>query len=313
MSLSANLVTTTPAGLAESSHFSNHRFDNYSSWLDREVRAKLRKRGEGQGYGYPIPRAPAPVKKEKPFYVQECSMTSGLLVQRRYNQAANLPFPLDAVRTDPYHYPNQQGVEEEHHFEDRRARSQHIDPTRRKDLPRDKVLRDAVPEEMIKNMMLAQVKDMKQAAMIDPGIQQILFDPKMRPTAESVRELNVDFSCVDLPAKEIPEKEKTRASPSLPPKPAGKPTGKEWSWCLGGRKPLTPPDHGDWKLHKSNSLPGTLAGRSLLSHQVGKYPGAFHGSTHNPAEINSRMRGGRNAAEGCAGTFPNLETRPGAY
>lgn len=296
-----SITTKTDVGLRESNLYAHHRFDNHSAWLDRELRNKRRVRGEPQGHGFPVPRAPAPPRHERPFFVQECGMTSGKLLTRRYDQTES-SFKFDDGRSDPYHYPNHLRVEEHQHFEDRRARSQHIEPSRRKELPRDQVLRDAVPEEMVKNIIMANYKDMKVKP--DPEVLKIQFDPNIRLPPETVRDLNVDLSCCDLPAREKPiESSRLRATTG---------SGKDWGWCLGGRRPLTPPDHGDVHMHKSTSLPGTLGGRSLLSHQVGVDPGAFHGTTFIAGEAHGRMRGGRNARSGAAGTFPEREKRPGA-
>lgn len=235
--------------------------------------------------------------------VQEYGFTSGLLLNRKYDQLET-SFKLEKVRTDPYHYPNQFSVEESQHFEDRRARSQHIDPTRRKELPRDQVLKDAVPEEMIQNTIMANYKDMKQH--IDPDILNILLDPNVRPEPKSVKELNVDLSCVELPAREqrvIDTHKFNTATRKLR-------EGKDWTWCLGGRKPMAPRDDFDPKLHRSTSE-GTIGGRSLLAHQPGVSPGPFYGTTHIAKESNPRVRGGTNALLGFAGTFPARELRPG--
>lgn len=225
-------------------------------------------------------------------------MTSGKLLTRRYDQTET-SYKLDKDRSDPYHYPNHLRVEEDQHYEDRRARSQHIDPTRRKELPRDQVLKDAVPEEMVKNIIMANYKDMKVKP--DPDVLAIQFDPDLRLQKETVRELNVDLSCCDLPAREKPIESSRKIETTR--------SGKDWGWCLGGRKPLEPPDHGCVEMHKSTSLPGTLGGRSLLSHQVGEEPGSFHGTTFIANDNDPRMRGGRNARNNFAGTFPSRETR----
>lgn len=299
------MVKNTEVALKDSSVFNHHRFDNYGAWLDRELRNKRRVRGEPEGFGFAVPRPPAPARKEKPFMVQEVSMTSGLLVTRRYVQK-DTDYPIDTLRSDPYHYPNHLQVQEEGHYEDRRARSQHIDPRVREknEIPRDKVLREAVPDEMVKNIIMSGMKDMKYK--VDPDVLKIQFDPNIRPQKETVRELNVDLSCVDLPAKEKPES--TSASSRLPPGHLG----RDWKWCLGGRKPIPPPDHGDVNIHRTQSLPGTLSGKSLLRHQSGATPGPFHGSTYRSNQTPSmRVRGGQNAIDGFSGTFPNTEVRPG--
>jgi len=300
------MVKKTEVGLKDSSLFDHHRFDNYGAWLDRELRNKRQAMGKAGGFGFAVPRPPAPARKEKPFVVQETSMTSGLLVKRRYAQK-DTDYPLDAVRSDPYHFPNHLNVEDEMHYEDRRARSQHIDPRVREklEIPRDKALREAVPEEMVQNIIMSNVKDMKYK--VDPDVLAIQFDPNIRPQRETVRKLNVDLSCVDLPAKEKPES--TSAASRIPPGHL-----RDWKWCLGGRKPLAPPDHGDVNIHKSQSLPGTLSGKSLLNHQSGAVPGPFHGSTFKARDLSEgalRIRGGKHAADGFSGTFPNREIRPG--
>jgi hypothetical protein len=293
------ITTKTDIGLAESSFFNRHRFDNHSSWLDRELRNKRRLRGDPLGHGFAVPREPAPARKEKPFVTQEYSMTSGLLLNRRYAQR-DTDYRLETLRSDPHHFPNHLQVTDEMHYEDRRARSQHIDPRVRalNEIPRDRALRDAVPEEMVQNIIKAGMASAK--VELDPVVMGIQFDPDIRPQKESVKQLNVDLSCCDLPAKEKPD-----LSSSAPRQ------GRDWGWCLGGRRPLTPPNHGDMRMHRSTSVPGTLSGKSLLSHQKGSFPGPFHGTAYIPSETNQRMRGGRNAENGMAGTFPDREKRPG--
>jgi hypothetical protein len=316
-------VTKTDIGLKESIFFNHHRFDNHSSWLDREIRNKRRLRGEPAGHGFAIPREPAPARQERPFIVQEYGMTSGLLLKRRYAQR-DTDYPLECERSDPYHFPNHLQVENAMHYEDRRARSQHIDPRVRakNEIPRDKVLRDAVPEEMVKNIIAASGGDKDMKNKPDPDVMAIQFDPNMRLQKETVKELNVDLSCCDLPAREKPDPITIRRSTDVDLH-AGEQVGKrrtdvaqsrpiygrDWNWCLGGRRPVTPPNHGCVEIHKSTSLPGMLSGKSLLSHQPGAVPGAFHGSTYSASEANARMRGGRNAEGGVAGTFPDREAR----
>jgi hypothetical protein len=292
------ITTKSDKGLKESNFFNHHRFDNHSAWLDRELRNKRQLRGEPKGHGFAIPREPAPARKEKPFVTQEYSMTSGLLVTRRYAQR-DTDFPLDCERSDPYHYPNHLNVHERYHYEDRRARSQHIDPRvrARDEIPRDRELREAVPEEMVQNMLAG-----RSAAKIqpDPNVMAIQFDPNVRPQRETVKQLNVDLSCVDLPRREQ----------QLPVFTSFDQKRKDWTWCLGGKKPPPPPDHGDPKMHRTTSLPGTLSGHSHLAHQKGATPGPFHGTTFIPCEANTRMRGGTNAVNGFTGTYPNLEVKP---
>jgi len=288
------ITTKSDKGLRESNFFEHHRFDNHSAWLDRELRNKRRVRGEAQGHGFAEPRAPAPARTEKPFIVLECGMTSGKLLHRRYAQVTT-DFKLDCERSDPYHFPNHLQVEDSNHYEDRRARSQHIDPICREKmkLPRDMALTNAVPQEMVDNMIMANYKDMKLKP--DPDIMKIQNDPDIRLGRATVKDLNVDLSCVDLPAREKP----------LVPPPmyvaASGNQGNAWAWCLGGRKPIPPPDHGDPVMHKTTSLPGTLSGKSLLAHQKGSLPGPFHGSAFMPSEAGLNMtrtinaRGNRNA------------------
>jgi len=295
------ITTKSAVGLAESNFFNHHRFDNHSAWLDRELRNKRRLRGEPAGHGFAIPREPAPARKEKPFVTQEYSMTSGLLITRRYAQK-DTDFPLECERSDPYHYPNHLNVGDDMHYEDRRARSQHIDARVREknEIPVDKLLRALVPDLMVKNMLAGN-----SAAKIppDPKVMAIQFDPNIRPHKDTVKQLNVDLSCIDLPRSERPDDPRAAGNVSRP--------GKDWGWCLGGRKPPPQPDHGCTTMHRTTSLPGTLTGRSHLSHQKGSVPGPFHGTTFIPYEGNTRMRGGTNATLGASGTFPANESRPG--
>merc|ERR1719162_2141932 len=96
------------------------------------------------------------------------------------------------------------------HYEDRRARSQHIDPSRRKELPRDKCLREAVPDELIKNHVNPPATKMQ----IDPKLLGIRFDREIRPTSDTVHELNVDLSCVDMPPRERKQMSRTHVGHS---------------------------------------------------------------------------------------------------
>merc|ERR1712139_130832 len=228
---------------------------------------------------------------------------------RRYAQK-DTDFKLDCVRSDPYHFPNHLQVDDEMHYEDRRARSQHIDPRVRalREIPRDKSLREAVPEEMVSNIIKAGLGSAKVKP--DPDVLAIQFDPNVRPQKETVRELNVDLSCCDLPARENFREPPSESSRTTSTARTGL-LGKDWSWCLGGRKPLTPPDHGCVHIQKCASVPVVNAGKSHLSHQKGVTPGAFHGTTFKAGDANQRMRGGQNAIQGSAGTFPARETRPG--
>jgi len=299
--LAMAITTKSDCGLKESSFFNHHRFDNHSAWLDRELRNKRTLRGEPLGHGFAVPRAPAPARTERPFVVQECGMTSGKLLTRRYCQT-DTDFRLETERADPYHFPNHLQVEDAMHYEDRRGRSQHIDPRCRAKLalPRDKILADAVPEEMVQN----HIGDAKPRTRPDPVVMAIQFDPDVRPQKESLRELNCDFSCIDHPASERPIDMGASAGHG-----AG---GKDWSWCMGGKKGFATPDHGDVHMQKTMSLPGTLSGKSLLAHQKGSFPGPFHGTAYIPSEpgSNLRQRGGQNAKSGFCGTFPSNETRP---
>mmetsp|Transcript_110496 Transcript_110496/g.195597 ORF Transcript_110496/g.195597 Transcript_110496/m.195597 type:complete len:307 (+) Transcript_110496:77-997(+) len=303
-------IIKSNVGVEDSNFYNHHRFDNYTGWLDMEIRKKNRAQRKALGFGYPVPRPGPPAKEEPEFVVQEAGFTSGKLLNRRYTQLKS-PFTLEGVRTDPYHYPNGMRVTESQHYEDRRARSQHIDAFKRKEmeLPRDRELAAAVPDELVKNHANPPATRMQ----IDPNLLKIKFDTGVKPQSHTVHELNVDLSCCQLPPRERPpsygskQMARTHAAGQ-----AGGSRGREWSWCLGGRKPMEMPSQPEG-LAKSASLPSVLGGASHMAHTLGEAPSPFYGTTSTQTfksgAPDGRMRGGKLARQGYAGTFPDREKR----
>ncbi|CAE8679259.1 unnamed protein product, partial [Polarella glacialis] len=96
-------------------YYDRHRFDNYPAWLDREGRSKNRAEGKPSGFGYATPKAPQAQRKERPFWIGETSMTSGTMVHRKYDQK-DCDYPLEAQRSDPWHYPNHMEIQDNDHY-----------------------------------------------------------------------------------------------------------------------------------------------------------------------------------------------------
>lgn len=302
------------------SGFDRHRFDNYSAWLDREGRLKAKAEGRLLGHGYAEPRPPPPAKEERPFYVLEPAFTSGIMVNRKYEMVDPV-FKCETERSDPYHYPNHMEVRESQHFQDGRRRSQNVDPREWKPNP---AFAEVVTDDMVKMQLSAHLGEAR--SYTDPKMMNALFDEGIRPQAHTLSELNCDVSCIDLPAREgglI----SSRAKPSAAPRaPAGRAAAKratpqrDWNWCMGPRQTL--PFHSEMSEHeksliKSQSLPQmTLANQpSMLAGNLGGASSAtFHGlhtrkfgSGKMPHAPDLRMRGGRLAKDGWAGTFPTSD------
>lgn len=312
--------SSCPVGFQEhplggKSRFDNHRFDNYSSWLDREERLKARRQGRPLGHGFSEPKPPPEPRPEKPFTVMEAAFTSGLMVQRQYNQHAGTLYKTEGERSDPYHYPNFLEVKDEMHYEDARRRSQNVDPREWKPDPK---MASVVTDDMVKVQLSAHLGEARK--YIDPKLMSGLFDEGVRPTARNLHELNADMSCLDLPKHEGGSAT-TRAAIRIgrgPTGPAGKPSG-QWSWCLGPRQQLSfdrPINPAEAELVRSQSLPQmTLAQGNQPSMLAGNLGGSstatFHGlhTRKFGGQEHLRMRGGTLAEARWAGTFPDLEAR----
>jgi len=299
--------------VASQQHYDRHRFDNYTGWLDREDRKAALKDGRALGFGYEVPKTPPPAREEAPFYAQEYSMTSGLLVNRRYDQYQS-GYACGVTRSDPHHEPNHLEVKEHHHYINQQRRIQHVDPTMWKVDPK---LRDAVSEDMVKQKVAQDRGEVR--ANIDPVAVETLFDENIRPQAHTLKELNVDLSCVTLPARETGRSTGGRSTPSGSKSnaTARSAAGSEkWQWCMGGRKPLPlgQLSPAEIKMVKSTSMPTTLPGPSTLYGNMGGTATAFHGSPTRKFgasnQWDGRMRGGKLARDGWAGTFPAKEGRP---
>lgn len=296
-------------------NFDGHRFDNYSAWLDREERLKARREGRPLGHGFAAPKPPPQARPEKPFFVMEAAFTSGLMVQRRYNANDGTMYKVDGERSDPYHYPNHLEVKEEHHYEDARRRSQNVDPREWKPDPK---LATVVTDDMVKVQLSGHLGEARKYT--DPKLMATLFDSEVRPRAPHLAELNADLSCLDLPNHEGGSATGRAAvrTGRVPVAPKQLPRS-DWSWCLGGRKPMAldrpiAPEHAE--MIRSQSLPQksfTTAPSMLVGNLGGDSTATFHGLHQREfgGGDNLRMRGGTLASSGWAGTFPEGEAKNG--
>eukprot|EP00930_Biecheleria_cincta_P048408 TRINITY_DN33723_c0_g1_i1.p1 TRINITY_DN33723_c0_g1~~TRINITY_DN33723_c0_g1_i1.p1 ORF type:complete len:167 (+),score=23.86 TRINITY_DN33723_c0_g1_i1:73-501(+) len=103
----------------------------------------------------------------------------------------------------------------------------------------------------------------------------------------------------------------------LPEPPKDMPGGS-WSWCMRGRPQL--PSAGDglaapqrMQLVKSQSLPMSMTGTSMLVGNLGAEPSPFHGVFSRrfgrQNDWDPLMRGSKLAHEGWAGTWPEKDAR----
>jgi len=302
-------------------NFDRHRFDNHSAWLDLEGRKQRRSEGQHLGWGFGIPKPPQPSRSERPFYVQEPAMTSGILVNRKYD-ATETNFRAEKERSDPYHYPNHMDVKESGHYADHRRRNCHCDPDR---WTVDPVLRDAVSDQMVIDRVRAEKGESRRPP--DPKMVAILFGDNVKPQKESFKELNVDFSCLDLPHQEGgPVNSRPRPADRKSFMPIHEPPPRDmnqsaWKWCTSGRQTFADPrmDYTEEKqqMLRSQSLPQELSGASLLPGADGAPAAPFHGAATrkfgNDAGWDGRMRGSRLARNKWAGTFPEKEARFDAF
>lgn len=326
--------------------FNRHRFDTHSAWLDMEMRKKMRA-GGATHHGFCEPRATAPPRQEKTMTIVEPNFTSGKMCKKVYDMNTMGVYATDTTRTDPYHYPNHMEVHEHMHYEDRRQRSAHTDPGQKKaEAPRpiDRDLKDAVSDEMVFDRLRAMRAE--KLVDIDPESLAVLTDKNIRPTAQHLKDLNVDMSCFVLPSRE--RKGEDRGSPTsehaashhgashpLDHRPAAGagakgskapqgPTGR-WDWAVPRGRPVTPENiaGAERNLFKAKSTSSLLSGRSMLGGGRAA-PNTtsnthFHGVTWDARQQRTfglgtqslRMRGGRSALDGFAGTAPSNQSRPG--
>lgn len=329
----------TPDGVCD-----KHRFDSYSSWLDREERMKARAQGKALGYGFVEPAPPPPPRpgQDATFFVDEFSFTSGVPVRRHYPAKPRAIYATEATRADPFHFPNYMEVRKEDHYGDHRRRSHHVDPKFWRD---DPALKEAVSDEMVK----IEYKNQKlrdsgnKAYQYDPNAAQHIFisDVDVKPQNAPRHELNADMSCLTLPPSRNQVAGGGGAASSSVRTPGGQGGGghggggglgggggshgllalgalpaKEeqdarWKWCLGGRElhpHLASPPSRPGRSPSAPALPGSQA----LQHLQPPRPPAvewrpFHGDKNRQFGESTwcgRMRGGKLAKEGFAGTAP---------
>lgn len=279
---------TAPHGSGKS-RYDVHRFDNHSGWVDIEGRREATKKGLPLGHGFAEQRPPPKeVRQERPFYVLEPAFTSGLMVQRKYDQL-ECGYKTETTRADPYHFPNHLEVKDEHHFNDWRRKSQNVDP---RQWQPDPSLKRVITDQMVKQHCAAKRGEGKGAA-----------DPK--DIAEFFRS--------DPPSEVGSARSGTVANPE-------KPARKDWAWCMGGRKAHHIQEQQEaasatLSLMRSQSSPQmtTLTGPSLMEGNMGgESSTGFHGLDKRKFGVghaDARMRGGKPARDGWAGSFPDKELR----
>lgn len=280
----------------------------------------------GIGYARPKPLPPEP--EERPFYCLEPAFTSGEMVCRKYNKSQS-SFKLESERSDPYHYPNDKNVKEQHHYGDFRRRQAQWDPTKRPSLPCDKELQDSVPEGMVTQFVQAHRGESRK--YVPQHMLNILMDDNVRPTNQTDDLLSTELrepSKSAGPRQKVKTLDEVGVALGYPSEPetlgqvlsgAGRAGCDSWKWCLGGRK-LTDfaaeaEENALATLRQSQSLPTLNAGASFLHGNLGRCASTFHGlHTRRYGHENAwdgRMRGGSEAKMGFAGTFPIKEVRPG--
>eukprot|EP00933_Yihiella_yeosuensis_P001574 TRINITY_DN10260_c0_g1_i1.p1 TRINITY_DN10260_c0_g1~~TRINITY_DN10260_c0_g1_i1.p1 ORF type:complete len:249 (+),score=42.16 TRINITY_DN10260_c0_g1_i1:141-887(+) len=246
-------------------------------------------------------------------------MVSGTLVNRRYVQVET-NYACEANRSDPWHYPNYMEVRDSEHYKNHQRRNCHCDPHF---WTIDPKLRDAVSEEQVQ-MHVRSASGMPAPGASDPNIMAILFSDEIRPQKETLKELNVDLSCVDLPQREggpgplgsTARSTKGFGSPKAQPSPkADIGYQSRWKWCTSGREIpnfKTEMSEEESTMLRSQSLPQMLPGSSLLVGAEGMEQRPFHGMAtrrFGGRNWDGRMRGGKLARTGWAGTFPEKEAR----
>jgi len=289
-----------------------HRFDNHSSWLDMEDRKKARREGRGLGHGYAEPVKKPPPIEAKPFYVQETSMTSGLMVNRRYDLSVVTQHKTEAERSDPHHFPNYMEVQDADHYGKFTRISQNLDK-----IQPNPEYEHLVHDSFVKMQVAAHKGESR--SFIDPEQMKPLFQEGLRLQPDTLHMVNADLSCLELPHCEKPRastvgrSSSTSASSKHQSQKLAAQTGEKWGWCMGGKKPLIPDVTAVFdkeEMMRSQTLPSL--GKSLLPGMEGKEPGNFHGvaqgkdgkRTFGSLKVNPRMKGGSKAVSGWAGTAP---------
>jgi hypothetical protein len=262
-------------GRQSDGQYDRQRFENYTSWLDMQVRAgrESRKRFFGEEpkgviYGYAEGAPPPETIPARPFSKLEPSFTNGDLVYRAYdaNDSLNPRLSIAGIRSDPYHYPNAMCVKEKDHFMDRRAGSRHPDPRCIRPRPVDAELKAAVPEEMVANWVRAEggVK----LSGVPPERLKDFFDGDIRPNAAQVRQYNVDLSCVHLPLAEAIKSDVSAMSRKMSHVPSA---ASRWKWCKPGKNSETSSEaplsgvSGMSKVRSSPELMQSFSGASARS------------------------------------------------
>lgn len=221
------------AGRQPDVKYDRQRFDNYTAWLDLQVRARQEARkvlsgekAEGDLYGFSSFALEVPTTLPDPFLVQEPSFTSGDIVRRQYDKrdkVSSQHSAMHTVRTDPWHYPNSQAVQEHEHFDDYRSGS--CSDIKPKNRPSDKERAAAVSDAMVKRFVFAASG--AKASHFDKASAAVLFgkDIHIRPSPRALETLNVDLSCARMP------KSVTAAVQAAKKETALSHRG-EWGWCL---------------------------------------------------------------------------------
>jgi len=166
--------------------FNFHRFDNPSSWLDREKKAVqlydkifLGKPPTEELYGYKKHNIQVTDRIKEEFKKREPAFTSGCPVLRTYDRNHQVSDgPLEPFRSDPFHFPNTVGSTNKCHWGDWRSGNRNpefIKPTLLR--PLDKELYDAVSEEDVAALYKKQHFGVSKP--MDPTCAEILFGPEI--------------------------------------------------------------------------------------------------------------------------------------
>lgn len=206
--------------LKQIEEFNHHRFENYCGWLDLEERKKQKARkiffGEEPTealYGYEPPSDIVVKERAKsPFRVDERAFASGEVVSRTYDKNFALNnSDFEAVRTDPFHYPNTVGCTAKSHWGDYRSGSRNpyfIKESLRR--PLDEELYNSVPEAMVQQEYY-NMKNRGHGKPMNADIAKILFAPdidiqipksKKRPTSPEIHSVSTPVSRTPQLARE---------------------------------------------------------------------------------------------------------------
>lgn len=186
MNIPATGSAASPSPMKQIEEYNHHRFDNYTAWIDLQMRAEQKSKQVFFGeqpkevlYGYEKQETLPRTRAKSPFKVLEPSFTSGTFINRPYDKNMVLSDDLfNAERTDPYHYPNVVGCTPTSHWGDYRSGSRN--PFYIKDSlkrPLDKELYDSVSDTYIQHTLHNLKCGGKAPKPMDEACAKILFAP----------------------------------------------------------------------------------------------------------------------------------------